>query len=120
MSLLAIAGLGPVPDGLDDATLDALRALLGEHARAFLLGGGHLSLAEWAGLHGLERAALTAAGRRLVVEQAVRVGTAAQGDLAALRVQAEVDGGEAHDAAMLRTAVQAMARASREGGQHGG
>jgi len=91
-----------------------VRAVLVEHARLFLAAGGTLTLEDWADLTQPERAAFVAAGKALAVEQAVRVGKASQGELAALRVFAEVDGGEAHDAAALEVAVKQLARASRE------
>ena len=106
MILYQIAGVDP-----GEATAD-LRPILTEHARFFLQGGGQLALADWASLDELERAAFAAAGRRLRVEQAVRVGLAAQGDLAAMRVQAEVDGGQAHDEAALSAAVRAAKAAT--------
>lgn len=89
------------------------RAVLVEHARMFLAAGGSLSLDDWGALYGAERAAFVAAGRELAVRQAVRIGEAAQGDLAALRVLAEIDGGQAHDDARLAIAVRQLAR---EGG----
>lgn len=116
MSLLRdIAGLyGDRYEGDEDARA-TIAALLTGHARHFLQGGGSLSLRDWLDLDQPERAAFTAAGKALAVEQAIRIGQSAQGDLAALRVKAEIDGGQDHDRALLRTAVQAAAREVRHG-----
>jgi hypothetical protein len=105
-ALYRIAGLDP-----ETETTPKLRAVLTEHARLFLQTGGSLSLQEWSDLSDVERAAFVAAGKALDVEQAIRIGQASRGDLAALRVQAEIDGGRAHDDALLSTAVCATAKA---------
>lgn len=94
--------------------LDRLRQILAQEALNYLQAGGVVLPENWLMLSSLERAALTAAGRRLQVEQAVRIGQATQGDLAALRVRGEVDGGLAHDDAALQAAVKGLARARRE------
>lgn len=106
------------PDAAAEDVTPEVRAVLVEHARMFLDGGGTLTLDDWAGLTGTERAAFVAAGRARAVEQAVRIGRASQGDLAALRVFAEVDGGQAHDDAALELATKQIARAS-QGAAHG-
>lgn len=84
----ALARLAPSPE----APPEALRVLLDE-AEAMLRAGVHPTAAEWAQLEQHERAALTEAGRRLEVEQAIRISTAILGGSAV--VSAEVDGGEA-------------------------
>lgn len=113
MSLLRdIAGLY---GDIDDRT--KLAGILTGHARHYLQGGGVLSLQDWLSLDQAERAAFAAAGRVLQVEQAIRIGQAARGDLAALRVQAELDGGKAHDDALLSAAVRSLADAAK-GGRH--
>lgn len=112
MSLLwQISGMEEFP-GADEAVAPALRELLVENARLFLVAGGTLSLGDWDLLDQAERAAFVAAGRAVAVEQAVRIGKAGQGPLGALRVQAEIDGGEAHDAARLEQAVMGIVRES--------
>jgi hypothetical protein len=108
VSLFAVAELDPSSEVTDE-----LRAVLAEHARLFLIGGGRLSLADWTALSLVERAAFVAAGRLLAVRQAVRIGEASQGELAALRVEAEIDGGAAHDAAALGVAVRHLAREAK-------
>ncbi len=117
MSLLRdIAGLYGEADDQDSRA--KLAAVLTGHARYFLQAGGSISLQDWLSLDQAERAAFSAAGRTLQIEQAIRIGTAAQGDLAAMRVQAELDGGKAHDDSLLAAAVRALAAATN-GGSHG-
>lgn len=115
MSLLwQIAGVEDLPP--PEATVPAeARALLVEHARLFLAAGGTLSLVDWDQLDDAERCALAFAGRERDVKQAVRIGRASQGPLGALRVQAEIDGGEAHDEAQLGAAVDALAKGLNRG-----
>lgn len=104
-----MAGFGSPPPGeLAPQFKAQLRQLLRETASNYLTAGGQVTPSLWLNLDRTERAALTAAGLRLNVDQAIRIGTAAQGDLAALRVRAEIDGGEAHDNAMLRAAVAGL------------
>lgn len=118
MSLLRdIAGLYGDPGDDEDARAK-FAAILTGHARHFLQGGGTITLQDWLSLDQAERAAFAAAGKALQIEQAIRIGTAAQGDLAALRVQAELDGGRSHDDALLAAAVRALAAATKES-RHG-
>lgn len=117
MSLLRdVASLYGEPE--NDAERSQLAAVLTGHARHFLQGGGSVSLQDWLSLDQSERAAFAAAGKALHVEQAMRIGQAARGDLAALRVQAELDGGRAHDNALLSAAVRSLANAAK-GATHG-
>lgn len=117
MSLLRdVARLYGDPE--DEAERSKLAAILTGHARHYLQGGGSVSLQDWLSLDLAERAAFAAAGKSLQVEQAVRIGQAARGDLAALRVLAELDGGRAHDDALLSAAVRSLAKAAEEG-RHG-
>jgi hypothetical protein len=117
--LWQIAGVEDLPP--PEATVPAeARALLVEHARLFLAAGGTLSLVDWDQLDDdqlddAERCALAFAGRERDVKQAVRIGRASQGPLGALRVQAEIDGGEAHDEAQLGAAVDALAKGLNRG-----
>lgn len=105
MILRRIAGLPPDHADLPGAMRARVQAILVAHARYFLAAGGTLTLADWADLEDDERAAFVAAGKALEVERATRQATAASGELGQLRVQAELDGGAAHDDALLRDAV---------------
>jgi len=67
-----------------------------------------------------ERSALAAAGRRLDVRQAARTGRAAQGEVEALAVEAEVDGGTHHDLAVVALAVTKTAELLAEARERGG
>ncbi len=117
MSLLRdIAGL--YGDAEDHEGRAQLAAVLTGHASLYLQGGGALSLQDWLSLDQAERAAFAAAGKTLLVQQAMRIGQAARGDLAALRVHAELDGGKAHDDALLSAAVRSLATAAK-GVTHG-
>lgn len=100
----------------DDEERKALAAILTGHARHFLQGGGVVSMGDWLSLDTDERAALSAAGLSLAVEQAVRSGQAASGELGALKAHAQLDGGRAHDEALLRQSVNSIARALNGGG----
>ena len=89
------------------ANLVEARPYLVASARYFLEAGGVLSLADWAALSPVERAAFTSAGRQLHVERVVDQATAARDELGALKVKAKLDDGRAHDDAVLRRAVNA-------------
>jgi len=81
----------------DEVQEGMLAGLLLRAAQQFLSVGGVVSLTEAAALSSESRAALSTARRALEVEQAVRIGQAAQGDLSALRVYGLLDEGEQHD-----------------------
>ncbi len=102
--LLRVAGLDPSQIDRNDIRSE-LVALLTRYASHFLEGGGSFSLSEWADLYACERVALASAGKARAVKQALRVGQAAQGSLEALRVKAEIDGGESHDDEAIRATV---------------
>lgn len=85
--------------------------LLVQGAHDALEGGVVLSLQDWAAMGFHERAAFTAAGRRLAIANALRVGLAASGESG--RVLGEVDGGQAHDDALLSRALRACAEVAR-------
>jgi predicted butyrate kinase (DUF1464 family) len=69
-----------------------------------------VSLQEYCDLTRVERVAMSAAGKRRDVEQAIRVARASQGESGIAIVAAEVDGGDAHDSMMLEAAVSAIAK----------
>lgn len=70
---------------MSEATLDDLRD--------FIRAGGAPSLAEWLSLSAECRAALAGEAEVMRIEQAVRIGSAAQGPAAAAEILAEIDGG---------------------------
>lgn len=110
MILRQIAGLPPDCADLPDTVRAHAQAILVTHAELFLQAGGTLTLSDWAGLDDTERAAFVSAGKRREVDRALRYGNAARGNLDALRVLAEVDGGVAHDDELLRGAVASLAK----------
>lgn len=107
--LRQIAGLPPYHADLPGSVRAEWHAILTAHARLFLQAGGTLTLRDWADLDEPERAAFVSAGLALEVDRALRAATAAKDEQGALRVLAEVDGGEAHDDALLRDAVARLA-----------
>lgn len=107
--LLRAAGL---PDEIAELGSDprVLTVLTGQ-AEAFLTAGGVVPPRSWLSLSEVERAALVAAGQRRQVAQAVRGGRASSGEV--LEVLAEVDGGVAHDDALMASVVRAIADRDR-------
>jgi len=95
----------------DEVQEGMLAGLLLRAAQQFLSVGGVVSLTEAAALSSESRAALSTARRALEVEQAVRIGQAAQGDLSALRVYGLLDEGEQHDEALMQSVVRGVAEA---------
>ena len=111
-ALLRYAGLSEPPDGLSperEAQLLALLVATAEHARWAGV------VPNWAEASPLERAAWSAAGRRVELQKAKWTGQAAQGARAAAAVGAELDQGEEHDELLLVEAMHA-ARATLQGG----
>lgn len=82
-------------------------------AEAFLRAGGSVSLAEWARLLPVERAALTAAGVALAAEAASAAGLASQGPLQAAAVLAPADDGQARNGILLADAVARAVASAR-------
>lgn len=112
--LAAAAGLGGFDlEALSEEERGQARALLVQAARSFLLGGGWLTLDDWAGLCWDERAAAAAAGDALRREFAVMSGAAARSELEAADVIAPVDGGAQLEETLLAT----MAQQQRGGGR---
>ena len=116
--LLRAAGLGCLegfdPDDISNQETKRLIPVLVEAARHFLVSGGVVSLQEYCELSRVERVAMSAAGKRRDVEQAIRVARASQGESGIAIVTAEVDGGDAHDSMMLEAAVAAIAKQKYE------
>ena len=81
---------------------------------AVLGSGGVVALQEYCELSRVERVAMSAAGKRRDVEQAIRVARASQDEAGIAIVAAEVDGGEAHDELLLELAVSAIAKQKYE------
>lgn len=106
MSLLGALGL---------AREDAPEAIehLAAGAYQFLAAGGVVTLSEWAELAPEERGALGAAAKILRVEQARRLALAARDDKGRALVEAELDGGKAHDEQLLVEAVDRIAAVRR-------
>lgn len=94
--------------GLSTSNPEALKHLTA-YACTMLKARVRLSAEFWAEQDGTEQAALLAAGQILDVRQARRFGLCAQGGLDALKVEAELDGGAAHDEALLEFAVGQLA-----------
>ncbi|MBX3467184.1 MAG: hypothetical protein KF878_09845 [Planctomycetes bacterium] len=84
---------------------DQALAVLLDAATHFLMGGGVLSLQDWAAMDTRDRAVFVRAGRKVRAWQAAQTGLAAQGHLHALKVMADVDGGQAHDDAVMTAAL---------------
>lgn len=85
--------------------------ILVEFSAEFLHAGGTITLQDMRTLAPVEFMALAAAGRRLRIEQAVRIGHASQGPLEAATALESVDGGAARDQILADVAVAAAARA---------
>ena len=116
--LLRAAGLeylkGFDPEDVADEQTKQLLPVLVETAGHFLSSGGVVSLQEYCELSRVERVAMSAAGKRRDVEQAIRVARASQDEAGIAIVAAEVDGGEAHDELLLELAVSAIAKRKYE------
>jgi hypothetical protein len=89
----------------DAETRERALLVLTTAASAMLSAGVAVSIEAWLELTEIERVALTMAGRRVAIERATLIGQASRGQLAAARLYAEVDGGEAHDDLALDSAM---------------
>jgi len=94
-----------------------VQGLLVDAALGFLRAGGVLSLADYAMLSAESRAAFQAAQDALSVQQAARIGQAAQGPRGVAAMLAEIDGGDALIENALRTVTNkaVQERTSRKG-----
>lgn len=76
----------------------------------FLLAGGRLTLADWAGLSDETKASMATAGHRLRMRWAAAGGRAAHDMVGHNEVLSEVDGGQEHNRALLAAAVEVACR----------
>ena len=104
-------------EGLVEAKgLDAAATMLSEIAERVIVSRVSLSPEQFLELHELERAAFFQAGKRLDVEQALRIGKASRSDIEEAAVAAEIDGGEEYDRCLLERAVLEVAQNNFIGG----
>jgi hypothetical protein len=80
--------------GLDKVSAEA-QEILFDGALTFLQAGGTLSLADWAGLSPVERAAFAKAGEVTEVRRAIRSGACSRSVEEATKVYSSIDGGQA-------------------------
>tara|TARA_Y100000310_G_scaffold340657_1_gene437216 strand:- start:9 stop:386 length:378 start_codon:yes stop_codon:yes gene_type:complete len=73
---------------------EATKEVLSQEAEAFLRAGGVVTMDLWEDLSLESKAAFVIAGNRLRIENAVRVGMAAQSEEMACRVMSDADGGQ--------------------------
>lgn len=69
-------------------------ARINEVANDFLLGGGQITLHEFAAMTEIERAALANAGERLAVEQALRIAKSLKSNMGEAEIMSVLDNGE--------------------------
>ena len=81
--MLAVAGLPPIPAAASEEQIEALRAVLGDHAESMTRAGVAITVSDWAALSALERGCWLVAKRRVEILAIIEEQQAGGDELAA-------------------------------------